>query len=238
LGDLREKIFSQAVESALSRVRKEMCDKYKPKKENRFFSNGITYEIGAGKLADGGVQFEISSKIPVEVILRKGMNVRYFRDVRDLMNKGFKKPVDTRMENIIRSTTINEIKERDYVKCVFFYKNSELYTDAEVDKTVKAASAGKIDLSDITGVPTLPGRAVIYLISTHVYNMADRNIADLLKANDAVIKKYADILKQPPVTVAPKAKKSQKPKGKKSAPKVKKPQKSKAKKSAPKKGKK
>jgi hypothetical protein len=224
LGDLREKIFSQAVDDALARIRNEMCEKYKPKKENRFFSNGITYEIGSGKMVDGGVQFEISSKIPVEMVLKKGMNVKYFREVRDLMNKGFKKPVDTRMENIIRSTNINEIKERDYVKCLFFYKNTELYTEAEVVQVVKAVAAGKLDLSGIGGVTTVPGRAVIHLINTNVYNVSGKNIADLIRSNDAVLKKYSGVFKEtPPAAVsAPKAQakpkaKTKKPKAKKSA---------------------
>jgi hypothetical protein len=183
----------------------------------------LTYEIGIGKLVDGGVQFEISSKIPVEVIQKKGMNVRYFREVRDLMNKGFKKPTDTRMENIIRSTNINEIKERDYVKCLFFYKNSELYNDEEVDRVVKAVSAGKLDISEVgSGVPTLPGRAVIYLINSHVYNVAIKNITDLIKSNDSAIRKFADIIKKAPPTAAPKQSKPKaKPAAKKSATKKK-----------------
>ena len=229
MGDLREKIFSQAVEDALSGVRDEMCAKYKQKKENRFFTNGITYEIGLGKLAGGGVQFEISSKIPVEMIQKKGMNVRYFREIRDLMNKGFKKPADMRMENIIRSTNVNEIKERDYVKCVFLYKNAEIYNEADVGRVVKAASSGKLDLSGVRGVTTLAGRAVIHLVNKNVGEAARKNVLDMVKANDAVLKRHASLIRQiaaevaakigQPVVVGPKKSAPKKKTAKKTSPK-------------------
>lgn len=197
MGNLREKIFSRAINDSLDRLREEMCHKYKPKKENRFLTGGITYDISAGRLTDEGVQFEISSKIPHEAIPRKGMNIRYFREVRDIMNKSGKKPLDVKMENIIRSTNIHELKERDYVKCIFFYKNSDLYTDDAIDKVVKAVSSGKMELPDIPGVPTLPGRAVIFKIRESVYNGALKNITDMIKANDTVAKKYALAAKNP-----------------------------------------
>ncbi len=233
LGDLREKIFSQAVEDALSSVRNEMCAKYKPKKENRFFTNGITYEIGPGKLIEGGVQFEISSKIPVEMVVKKGMNVRYFREIRDIMKKGFKKPAETRMENIIRSTNINEIKERDYVKCVFSYKNGELYDEQEVERVVKAASSGKQDLSGIHGVATLAGRAVIYLINKNVHEVARKNIMDMVKANEVLLKRHAKLISRISAEVAAKIGRPAEVKARKTAPKKKA-----AKKTAPKKGRK
>lgn len=167
-----------------------MCHKYKPKKENRFLTGGITYDISAGKLTYDGVQLEMSSKIPQEIAPIKGLNLKYFRDVRDMMNKGDKKPVDVKMENIIRSTNIQELKERDYVKCTFFYKNSELYTEDEIDKIVKAVSTGKMVLPEIPGITTLPGRAVIFKIRESIYHGAIKNIMDMIKANETVMKKY------------------------------------------------
>jgi len=193
LGNLREKIFSSAVNESLDRLRGEMCAKHKPKKENRFFTGGITYDISAGKLMDDGIQFEMSSKIPQEIMPQKGMNVKYFREVRDLMNRSGKKPADVRMENIIHSTNIHELKERDYVKCVFFYRNNELYTEDDIARIVKAVSTGKMSLPDITGITTLPGRAVIHKLKESVYNGALKSITDMIKANETVGKKYHQI---------------------------------------------
>jgi hypothetical protein len=223
LGDLRGKIFSQVIDDSLNRVRTEMSEKYKPKKENRFFTNGITYEIGYSKLSENGLQYEISSKIPPEYIPMKGLNLRYFNEVKGLMNKGFKKPLDTRMENIIRSTDVNEIKERDYVQCVFFYKNEELYSEDEVGKMLKSAAAGKMTIPEVGGVSTMAGRAVITIISGHVYNIAKNNITDLVKANEVVMKKLAPLAKKVALIVqkagnqTPKAKKISSAKVKKKA---------------------
>ncbi|MBI5179110.1 MAG: hypothetical protein HZA04_07605 [Nitrospinae bacterium] len=196
MGNLREKIFSSAVNDSLDHLRGEMCAKHKPKKESRFLTGGITYDISAGKLMDDGVQFEMSSKIPQELMSKKGMNERYFREVRDLMNKGSKKPADVRMENIIHSTNIHELKERDYVKCVFFYRSNELYTEEDIGKIVKAVSTGKMELPDIPGITTLPGRAVIFKLKESVYQGALKNISDMIKANEAVGKKFHQIAKE------------------------------------------
>ncbi|MBI3580635.1 MAG: hypothetical protein HY098_00890 [Nitrospinae bacterium] len=198
-----------------------MCAKYKPKKENRFFTNGITYEIGPGKLIEGGAQLEVSSKIPVEMVVKKGMNVRYFREIRDIMKKGFKKPADTRMENIIRSNNVNEIKERDYVKCVFSYKNGELYDEAEVHKVVKAASSGKLDLSGIHGVTTLAGRAVIHLINRNVHEVAKKNVLDMVRANEILLKRHAKLIGRISAEVAAKIGRPAVVKAKTTAPKKK-----------------
>ncbi len=229
MGNLRDQIFYRAINDSLDRLRNEMCLKYKPKKENRFFVNWITYEIGTGRLGPDGIMFEISSKIPSEFFANKGLNPRYFKEVRDIMIKAFKKPHDVKMENIIRSLNINELKERDYVKCVYLFKNEELYTEDDIDKIIRAVTVGKMELPDIPGITTVGGKAVIYRMQESIYSAASRLVAEFIRANDSAIRKYAELAKRTPARAAKKAPASKKPAAKKSAKKAP------AKKAAPKK---
>ena len=190
LGHLRDRIFYRTVNDAVDKVRDEYCAKYKPKKGNRFFINGITYELSEGKLQHETVQFEISSKIPQEIFDKKGLNLKYFNEIKKLMNSKPKKPVDIKMENIIHSTIVNEVKERDYVKCTYVYKESELYNDKEVTLTVQQVQGKKLKLPEISGITTIPGQAVLYLIGKNIYSGAKANIDDLIKSNDTVMKKF------------------------------------------------
>ena len=229
MGNLRDKIFYRAINDSLDRLRNEMCLKYKPKKENRFFVNRITYELGVGRLTGEGVMFETSSKIPNELLPNASFNVRYFKEVRDIMMKAFKKPQDVKMENIVRSLNINELKERDYVKCTYFFKNEELYTEADIDKIIHAVNAGKMELPDIPGITTPGGKAVIFRMQESIYGAASRLVAEFIKANDAAIKKFAEIAK----TIKPAAKNdaAKKPAAKKAVKKAS-PKKAPAKKAA------
>ncbi len=202
MGNLRDQIFYRAINDSLDRLRNGMCLKYKPKKENRFFINWITYEIGVGRLTPEGVIFEISSKIPSEFFSNKGLNTRYFKEVRDIMMKAFKKPQDVKMENIVRSLNINELKERDYVKCIYLFKNEELYTEADISKIIQAVAAGKMELPEIPGITTVGGKAVIYRMQESIFGAASRLVAEFIKANDEAIKKYAEIAKKMPVKAA------------------------------------
>ena len=190
MGHLRDKIFYQTINGALNKLRSELCTKYKAKKENRFFTNGITYEISEGKLLKEGVQIEISSKIPLEIFDKKGLNQKYFNDVKRFMNSRPKRPADVDMENIIHSTAINEIKERDYIKCTYIYKESELYTEKDVDKIVKEVFAGKLRIPEVSGVTTLPGQAVLYLMEENICSGTNANVTDLIKSNEEVMKKF------------------------------------------------
>lgn len=190
LGHLRDKIFYRTVNDAIDRSRGEFCAKYKPKKENRFFVNGITYEISEGRLHQETIQFEISSKIPQEIFDKKGLNVKYFNEIKKLMNAKPKRPADIKMENIIHSTNVNEVKERDYVKCVYIYKESELYSAKEVDSTVKQVLSKKMKLPEISGITTIPGQAVLYLLGENIHSGTQTNVDDLIKSNDEVAKKF------------------------------------------------
>jgi len=190
LGNLRDQIFNSVINGSLERLRSEMCAKYKQKKGNRFFVGGITYEISDGKMLPGGVQLEISSKIPQEILHTKKLSEKYFKEMKKLMASKDKNPADVKMENIIHSTNISEIKERDYVKCTYIYSEKELYTEKGIEKTVKRVQKGEMSLPEIKGVTTLPGRAVLHMLRENIYKGASNNITDLIKSNEAVIKNY------------------------------------------------
>lgn len=190
MGSLRDKIFHHAINNALDRLRNELCLQYKLKKEHRFFTGGITYEISPCKLVPGGAQFEISSKIPAEVFIKKGVSEKYFKEVKKVMTSKKKRPANVKMENIIRSTNINERKERDYVKCTYFYKEDELFNDKEIEKILKLANDKKVELSQIKGANTNTGRAVIFSTMDNMYKGASANINDLIKANEETLKNY------------------------------------------------
>ena len=190
MGGLREKIFHHTINASLVKLRNEMCQQYKPKKEGRFFSEGITYEISECKLTLDGIQIEISSKIPNDIFEKKGLSEKYFKEIKRIMTSKDKKPLDVKMENIIHSTNINEIKERDYVKCTYIYKEDELFSDDEVMKVVKEAGNNNIDLSGITGVNTMAGRAVIYIIGENIFKYVKINANDLVTANIETVKNF------------------------------------------------
>ncbi len=190
MGNLRDQIFNGVINGSLERLRGEMGAKYKQKKGNRFFTGGITYEISDGKMLPDGVQFEISSKIPQEVLDTKKLNEKYFKEMKKLMTSKDKSPTDVKMENIIHSTNISEVKERDYIKCTYSYMEKELYTEKDIAKTVKQVQSGEMSLPEIKGVSTLPGRAVLHMLRENIHKGASANIADLIKSNEAVIKNY------------------------------------------------
>jgi len=186
---LREKVFLSVIQEALDRLRADMCAKYKPKKQNRFFTGSITYELGPGKITQEGVAVEISSKIPTELFTKNAVSEKYFRDVKKIMNSKPKKPASIKMENIIRSTIVNELKERDYVKCAYVYSEKELFTDEEVAQALAKAKGGT-GLSGIKGASTLAGKAVLLVLGENIFNNIRANLTDLIKANEEILKKY------------------------------------------------
>jgi hypothetical protein len=187
---LREKVFQHIINEAINRLRTKMCAKYKPKKQNRFLTGSITYELGPGNITQEGVTFEISSKIPTELFQKNTVSEKYFRDVKKIMNTKSKKPASIKMENIVRSTIVNELKERDYVKCAYVYSEKELFTDEEVEQALAKVSGGTIDLSGIRGANTLAGKAVLFVLGENIFKNAHENLTDLIKANEETLDKY------------------------------------------------
>lgn len=188
MGDLKNQIFLQYANNGINEVRNEFIQKYIEKKENRFFIKGITYEIGPCRIDAGEFVFEISSKIPQDQLPVKASIDKYFNEVVKILNKCKKKPVNPTMENIVHNTNELELKERDYVKLSYRYKESELYTPAEVEKRFKSYQKQKLPVPDIPGIATPSGKLVIALIKESIENLVRQNVNDLIKANQVVHK--------------------------------------------------
>jgi hypothetical protein len=208
MGEVKNQLFLQHISKSLEEVRSEFRNKYTPKKDNRFLVKGITYEIGACHIDSEEYLFEISSKIPQEVLPKKMVIDKYFKEVVKLINKKPKKPIDCKMENIIRSSE-EEIKERDYVKLIYRYKENELYTLEEVEKSLKKYAAKGIPIPDAPGVATPMGKMVLHVLEESVKENIRGNLTDLIDANEAVKKEIAS--KPKPLSGGTAAKEQNKP---------------------------
>lgn len=189
MGQLRDQLFLQYINKSLGQVRDEFRAKYTPKKNNRFLIKGITYEIGPCRLDDSGAfYYEISSKIPQDMLTQKTRIEKYFSEVVKMMNKAEKKPAESKMENIIHSNQDIEYKERDYVKLVYKYKESELYTTQDVEKRFKHHQSKNIPIPDIPGIATPSGKLVIALVEESMGKGARQNINNFVAANETMKK--------------------------------------------------
>lgn len=189
MGELRDQLFLEFVNLSLDKVRKEYRENGTAKKDGRFLIKEITYEIGSCSLDDEGFFiFEISSKIPQDLLPKKTRIEKYFNSVVRLIKKGSKKPAIWKMENIIRSTADEEFKERDYVKLLYKYKEKELFGSADIEKRFKLYQEKKLTLPNIPGIATPAGKIVLILVEESMGRLAKQNMADLIAANEAVKK--------------------------------------------------
>lgn len=189
MGELRDQLFLQFVNRSLDNVRKEFREKGTLKKDNRFLIKGITYDIGHCSLDEEDYfVFEISSKIPQDLLPKKTKIEKYFNSVVRLVKKGSKKPSEWKMENIIRSTADEEFKERDYVKLLYKYKEKELFNSGDIEKRLKLYQEKKLPLPDIPGIATPGGKIVLVLMEEMMGKFAKQNVDDLIAANETIKK--------------------------------------------------
>ena len=190
MATLRKQLFQEFGQMGLNETLGEFRQKFQVKKGDRFNCKGITYEIGPAIIGPEGIEFEISSKIP-ENELTKSMNLdTYFKGVKKIMQGKKKKPFDIDKENIIREMGGDEVKERDYVKLKYMYKDPELFNTKEIAK--RAASMSEKDsktFDEIPGVQTLAGRLVLVSVRDSLKEAAKENMEFLIEANEQVRKK-------------------------------------------------
>ncbi len=192
MGELKDQFFLQYISSGLEKVRDGFREEHTPKKGNRFLIKGLTYEIGVCRKDGGQYAFEISSKIPQDVLPKNVKIEKYFSSVVKLMNKCSKKPSESKMENIIHNTADEELKERDYVKLIYRYDENELCTNEEIGNRMKQHQADNTPVPDIPGVVTPGGRIVLALIREAIEKLARQNVLDLCAANEEVKKAMKD----------------------------------------------
>jgi len=203
MGDLKNQIFLQYINRAIDLARQEFIQKNVAKKESRFLIKGITYEISHCRFLDGKFVYEISSKIPQDLIQNKSGAEKYFHQVVKMMNGMEKKPSECKMENIVYNTTEMEHKERDYVKLQFRYGEDELYSLDEVDKRFKKHQAKSIPIPDIPGITTPSGKLVIIIVEEKMARFIRQNVNDLVHCNEEVKKKITIKPERPAKKTAP-----------------------------------
>lgn len=186
MGDLKNQIFLQYINRALDQAREEYIKKNIPKKEKRFLIKGITYEISNCRFDNGKFRYEISSKIPQDLVLSKFAIEQFFKRVVKIMNSMGKKPTEFSKENIVQNTSEMEHKERDYVKLVYDYSEDELHSAEEVEKRFKQHQAKNIPIPHFPGVTTPSGKLVIAIVEEKMAKYIRQNMNDFIKANEEV----------------------------------------------------
>lgn len=185
---LKQQLFQQSAAERVKRLVAEYKKRYEPKKEDRFHFDGITYEFGPPVAAQGGIEFEISSKIPHEEFVDAEFRKRYFSEVRKIMMKGERRPIAIDMENIIRELGSDEVKAREYVKLRYLYKDSELYDEEEVrrqaDEYRKPGS--KKTPPKYNGINTLEGNLLVDAVAEKICEQARLTMDALVAANQDV----------------------------------------------------
>lgn len=186
MGDLKNQIFLQYINRAIDQAREEYIKKNTPKINKRFYIKGITYELGSCRFEGGAFKYEISSKIPQELIFAKNGNEQYFRRILKIMNTAPKKPAEYKLENIVQNTPEMEHKERDYVKLVYEYDESELHSPEEVDKRFKRHKTKNIPFPNFAGVSTPSGKLVIAIVEEKMGDFVRQSMDNLIMANEEV----------------------------------------------------
>ena len=126
MANFREQLFQQFASQGISVSIGEFKTKYQPKKENRFNVDGITYETSPAKLNEGGVEFEISSKIPQDELDDRNDFETYFEAIKDVLASDTRQPIASDKENIIQDVGGEDLKERDYVRLCYRYNYDEM----------------------------------------------------------------------------------------------------------------
>lgn len=188
MGSLQNQLFVQAASRSLNHLAKELQKKFEPKKGDRFSVKGITYEIGPPNYIENCIRFEISSKIPGEEFPEGYTQAKYFEQIEKAWNNSGKQPTESDMENIVRETRDQERKERDYVKLTYMYDQDELYNEQDILKKVEELSKnpGAELPPAVPGANTLAARLILKRIEETLYGAAEKNIEDLINANDVV----------------------------------------------------
>ncbi len=192
MGRLKEHLFIEYIEHGLGQVRKAFRDRYTEKKEGRFMIKGLTYEIGRCAIEDENIVFDISSKMPQEILEGRAKKERYFREVVKIVKASGLKPHNTLMDNVLRSTEDEKLKERDYIRLIYSFKEKDLCTSGDIDKRFKQIKSRGEALPDVPGVTTIGGKILITLIEEAVAKNAKQAVNSLVTANKQVRDKIAD----------------------------------------------
>lgn len=189
MANFRQQLFMQFASKGLAASTEAFKGQYQPKKENRFHLDGITYEIGPAQLQGDSIEFEISSKIPQDELTNRDDFASYFAAIKAFLADDAKQPVDIDLENIVHQNPDGEeTKERDYVRLLYRYDFSEMYSDAAVAKDVVQLQKDPTAraLPDLPNVNTLAGRVVLMHVEEFIQGEVTERMQRLIEANQEV----------------------------------------------------
>ena len=188
MSNFRQQLFHQFASQGLVASIDTFKTQYQPKKENRFYIDGITYEIGPARLDGDSITFEISSKIPQDELDDREDFASYFSAIQDFLKQDAKQPVAIDMENIVQEMGGEETKERDYVRLRYNYLFNEMYSDAAVAAAIALFQQDPVayPVPDITNVNTLAGRVVLVCVKDCMQQEATTRMQRLIEANQEV----------------------------------------------------
>lgn len=191
--NLKDQMFSQFATSGLSDLLKEFQDQNTPKKGMRFNKDNITYEIGAPRVVDSSIEYEISSKIPQDEIPEQEEKEDYFKKVKEIMLKESDKAFSVEMDNIVLDAEKDTEKKREYVKLVYRYPCETLYDEKKIIEEAKKikGSSQEEKIPPIPGVMTIVGKLVLISLSANLSQMAKNNMDVFIRANDGVKKEMS-----------------------------------------------
>lgn len=170
----------------------EFKDEYLSKKGDRFFVDGVTYEIGQIFQEKDKMEFEISSKIPVDEITEKNKK-KFFDMIKKKLEKQKTAPFYIGMDDIVKKIGEREIKKRDYIRLKYRFKTTSFYNDKEIIKEAEKINRQQDtkNVPAVSEVSSIPGKLVLAAIEEGFYLFIKEKVNDMVKANQEAKKKYA-----------------------------------------------
>lgn len=187
MGTLRDQLFQEFAQMGINESIAEFRRKLQVKKGDRFNYKGITYEVGPASVGVDGIEFEISSKIPQDELSKSVTLDEYFKEIKKIMTRQPKKPFSIDKENIIREMGDDEVKERDYVKLRYQFKDKEIFkTKVLVQQASDMDTKAVASLPVVPGVQTVAGRLVLLAVRDGLRDAANETMDHLIEANEQV----------------------------------------------------
>ncbi len=181
-------IFQKFATEARDKLLQELKQTYESKKGDRFKVKNITYEISRIAMNKEGMEFEISSKIPLEDLPQEAQLKQFFEEVKRICGQDNHPPFHAGMDDIVHKLGEREVKKRDYVRLHYRYKFEELYDSKDIlwqtETLSQESSVPK--LPDVPGVTSLSGRLVLLAVRDNVYRIVKDKVDNFIKANEQV----------------------------------------------------
>lgn len=175
-----------------SRIIDEYKEKYTSKKGDRFFVDGITYEIGQILQENDEMEIEISSKIPVDEISEKNKE-KYFKSIKKELSRQEFPPYYIVMEDIVKKIGEREVKKRDYIRLKYRAKTNYFYDE----KAILEESERIVREQDDETIPfipeanSIPGKLVLAAIEEKFHIFVKDKMTRMIQANLEAKSQYA-----------------------------------------------